>query len=144
MSAPQSDYFRRDQTGGVTAPNLSKACTLAEHIVRARGKRTKYTSISLAPDKIDDFGPALYQVLCSEILDAGHAIIEHETLMQNLRNEAQNGEKLDRRRAIQAQRYAIRRQEGLIDWTFDIAQIQRKDLINWTFTQVQKFFRARN
>ncbi len=136
------DYYRRDQQGGVTAPDLSKPCTLAEHIVRARGKRTKYTSVSLDRDKIDDFGPTLYQALCSEILDQGHAIIEHDALIQSLRAAALDGDKLDRRKALQAQRYAIRRREGLIDWAFDITRVQRKELITWAFTQVQSFFRV--
>ncbi|HUB11333.1 MAG TPA: hypothetical protein VMB34_05195 [Acetobacteraceae bacterium] len=102
------DYYRRDQAVGVTAPDLSKDCTLAEHIVRARGKRTQYTSVSLNPDKIDDFGPSLYQALCPEILQAGHAIIAHEALLQGLRDAAAGADKADRRRAFQAQRYALR------------------------------------
>jgi len=141
-SIPGPDYYRRDQKGGVTAPDLSKACTLAEHIVRARGKRTKYTSVSLDIDKIDDFGPSLYQALCPDIVLAGHGIIEHGALIEALRGAAASGEKLDRRRALQAQRYAIRRREGLIDWNFDVSNVQRKDLITWAFAQVQKFFRA--
>jgi hypothetical protein len=140
---PQSDYYRRDQEGGVTAPDLSKPCTLADHIVRARGKRTKYTSISLDPDKIDDFGPTLYQALCPEIIAKGHVIIEHDALVQNLRKAALAGDKMDRRKALQAQRYAARRREGVIDWTFDISHMQRKELITWAFTQIQSFFRAK-
>jgi len=128
--------------GGVTAPDLSKPCTLADHIVRTRGKRTKYTSVSLDPDKIDDFGPTLYQALCPEIVGKGHAIIEHDALIQSLKAAVLEGDKLDRRRALQAQRYAIRRREGLIDWTFDITRVQRKELITWAFAQVQSFFRV--
>lgn len=141
-STPTLNYYRRDQKAGVTAPDPSKPCTLAEHIVRARGKRTKYTSVSLDPDKIDDFGPTLHQALCPEILGKGHVVIEHDALIQSLRTEAINGEKLDRRKALQAQRYAIRRREGLIDWKFNIAGVQRKELITWAFVQVQSFFRA--
>lgn len=141
-SAPKPDYYRRDQKGGVTAPDLSKPCTLAEHIVRARGKRTKYTSVSLDPDKIDDFGPTLYQALCPEILGKGHAVIEHDALIRSLRTAALDSDRLDRRKALQAQRYAIRRREGLIDWTFDTTLVQRKELITWAFTQVQSFFRV--
>lgn len=139
---PEPHYYRRDQSGGVTAPDLSKACTLAEHIVRARGKKTKYTSISLDSDKIDDFGPTLYQALRAEILDKGHAIIEHDALIRGLRIDALNGDRLDRRKALQAQLYARRRREGLIDWMFDITGVQRKELITWAFVQVQRFFRV--
>jgi len=142
QSIPTLDYYRRDQKGGVTAPDLSKACTLAEHIVRARGKRTNYTSVSLDRDKIDDFGPSLYQALCQDIVLAGHGIIEHCPLIEKLRSAAANGEKLDRRRALQAQRYAMRRREGLIDWNFDTSSLPRKELIGWAFVQVQKFFRT--
>ena len=137
---PMPDYYRRDQKGGITAPDLSKHCSFAEHIVRARGKRTKYTSISLDPDKIDDFGPTLYQALISSILSKSHEVIEHNVLLQNLRMAALTGEKLDKRRALQAQLYAKRRREGLIDWVFDTSNVQRKDLISWAFEQVQIFF----
>lgn len=140
---PTPEYYRRDQKGGITAPDLSKQCTVAEHIVRARGKRTKYTSISLDPDKIDDFGPTLYEALCSEILSKNHLIIEHNALIESLKSAASNGEKSDRRKAIQAQVYAKRRREGLIEWTFDTTNVERKDLITWAFAQVQNFFSVR-
>jgi len=109
----QPYYYRRDRTGGITAPDLSKYCTPAEHTVRARGKRTKYTSVSLDPDKIDDFGPALYQALyqalCLDIMAKGHAIIARDALLHELRVAASAGEKIGRLRALQAQRYAKRR-----------------------------------
>ena len=44
---------------GASPRRTSRSIAPAEHIVRARGKRTKYTSVSLDPDKIDDFGPTL-------------------------------------------------------------------------------------
>lgn len=141
--ARQADYFRRDQVAGITAPDLSKWCTLAEHIVRARGKRTKFTSVSLDPDKIDDFGPALYQALCEKITGAGHPIIEHDQLIRELREAAQSGIKADKVRALQAQRYARRRREGLIDWDFDTSRVPQKDLITWAFDRIQEFFQAK-
>ena len=97
-SSPMPDYFRRDQKGGITAPDLSKACTWAEHIVRARGKRTKFTSVSLDADKIDDFGPTLCQALCAEMGAAGHNLIEHDLLIQDLRSTAESQDKSERRR----------------------------------------------
>lgn len=142
-TVPMPDYYRRDQTGGVTAPDLSKHCSFAEHVVRTRGKRTKYTSISLDPDKIDDFGPTLYQALLPDISSKNHEIIEHGALLENLRMAALNGEKLDKRRAVQARLYAKRRREGLIDWAFDTTNVQRKDLITWAFGQVQIFFQVK-
>jgi hypothetical protein len=141
-AAPNADYYRRDQSDGVTAPDLSKDCSVASHIVRARGKRTKYTSVSLDQNKIDDFGPTLYKALCREVVLNGHTIIEHGALMRDLREAALSSDKGDRLTALQAQRYATRRREGLIDWSFDISRVDRKDLITWAFRQVQKFFQA--
>jgi hypothetical protein len=135
------DYFRRDQRGGITAPDLSKGCTWAEHIVRARGKRTKFTSVSLDQDKIDDFGPALYQALCGQMAAAGHNLIEHDLLIQELRSTAQSREKSERRRAIQALVYAKRRREGLIDWKFRGPKAKEAPTITWASTHIQKFFR---
>ena len=126
---------------GVSAPDLSKDCSFAEHIVRARGKRTQLTSVSLDPDKINDFGPGLYQALRPELNDGGHAIVEHAELMQQLRTTADSSQKAERVRALQAQRYAKRRLEGLVKWNFTITDIDRKNLITWAFRKVQNYFR---
>lgn len=134
------DYFRKDQANGISAPDLSKECTYAEHIVRARGKRTQLTSISQAPDKINDFGPILYQAIRESIDRDNHSLIEHKELMEQLRSAADANEKEERARAIQALRYAKRRLEGLIEWNFPISGIDRKDLITWAFRKVQEYF----
>ena len=94
------DYFRRDQDRGITAPDLSKDCTYAEHIVRARGKRTQLTSASLDRDKIDDFGPTLYKALRDKLDPGGHIIVEHEALLAQLRNSAVSSDKAEKVRAI--------------------------------------------
>lgn len=135
------DYFRKDQVDGVTAPDLAKDCSFSEHIVRARGKRTQLTSVSLAPDKIRDFGPALYQALQPDIHSDGHELVQHADLMQALRDAANGSEKEGRARAIQAQRYARRRREGLLQWAFDLSGIERKELITWAFRAIQKYFK---
>lgn len=137
----ETDYYRRDQADGITAPDLSKNCTFAEHIVRARGKRTQLTSVSLEPDKITDFGPALYQVVRAELNGGNHTLVEHDELMRRLRDAAATGVKEERAHAIQAQRYAKRRREGLVRWNFAVDGIDRKDLITWAFRRVQKHFR---
>ncbi len=142
MTDPKPDYYRRDQTKGVTPPELSKNCTFAEHIVRARGKRTHFTSVSLDKEKITDFGPTLYLALRPEIEADGHTIIEHSTLMDALRIVATTGEKEDRLRAIQAKRYATKRKEGLIQWKLDISRVDRKDLYVWSVSQIRPYFRS--
>ena len=140
MIANPPDYFRRDQTDGVTAPDLSKDCSYAEHIVCARGRRTQLTSVSLDPQKINDFGPVLYRTLRPDIEGDGHAIVEHAELLQQLCAAAESGVKEERARALQAQRYAKRRREGLVKWNFQLGGVDRKDLIAWAFRKVQKYF----
>jgi hypothetical protein len=141
MADEPADYFRRDQYVGVTAPDLSKACTYAEHIVRARGKRTQLTSVSLDRKKIGDFGETVYRVIRQEIDVDKHAIVEHSELLSDLRKSAESSDKEERARAIQAQRYAKRRFEGLVKWNFSIEKVERKDLIKWAFDNIQKYFR---
>lgn len=140
MTSQLSDYFRRDQGDGVTAPDLSKDCSFAEHIVRARGKRTQLTSISRDRQRINDFGPVLYRALRSEIDADGHTLVEHEELMRQLRIAAESTEKEERARALQAQRYAKRRLEGVVRWDFVLSGVERKDWITWAFRHVQKYF----
>jgi hypothetical protein len=135
-----ADYFRRDQDGGITAPDLAKDCTFAEHIVRARGKRTQLSSVALEPERIRDFGPVLYRALSAEMLADGHSLVEHAALLSALRATATSATKEERARAIQTQRYARRRTEGLVQWSFDTAAVERKDLISWAFGKVQKYF----
>jgi hypothetical protein len=76
-----------------------------------------------------------------ELVGDGHAVVEHQALLASLRSTAASADKADRVRALQAQRYATRRREGLIDWSFDHTAVGRKDLIVWTFSRIQKYFR---
>jgi len=140
MVTAYPDYFRRDQERGITAPDLSKDCALAEHVVRARGKRTRFTSVSLDKTKIDDFGPSLYLALRPPIATDGHSIIEHSDLMAALRTSAASSDKAERVRALQAIRYAQRRKEGLIDWRFNLDGIERKDYVSFAYSSIQKYF----
>lgn len=141
MTPQQPNYYRRDQEHGLTAPDLSMDCAYAEHVVRARGKRTRFTSVSLDKAKIDDFGPALYLALRSVIAQDGHAIVEHHDLMAALRSSAAALDKAERATALRAVRYATRRKEGLIDWKFDFRRIEKKNLISFGFAAVQKYFK---
>jgi hypothetical protein len=141
MTVPDSpDYFRRDQERGVTAPDLSKDCAFAEHVVRARGKRTRFTSVSLDKTKIDDFGPTLYLALRPSITQDGHSIVEHQNLISALRSSATASDKAERVRALQAVRYATRRKEGLIDWNINIDGVARKELISFAYNTIQRYF----
>lgn len=135
-----SDYYRGDRRSGITGPDLSKNVEYADHIVRARGKRTQFTSVSLSKDRIRDFGEQLYKFKQDEASHGGHSLVEHDALMNHLRAQAASQEKADKLKAVQALRYAKQRQEGLVNWSFDIDRIERKNLINWTETQIQPFF----
>lgn len=83
------DYYRRDRSEDLTPPDLSKTCSYADHIVRARGKRTQFTSVSLDPKKIRDFGDALYKVKRPDLESDQHAILEHHHLIQSLQAAVQ-------------------------------------------------------
>ena len=133
-------YFRRDQGDGVSPPDLSKVCTFAEHIVHARGKRTQLTSVSLDLSKIRDFGDTEYRLMREETDRDGHEVVEHEALLAELRRAADEEQKAERQRAIQALRYARQRKEGLVKWNFDTSGVDRKDLINWAHGKVQAYF----
>jgi hypothetical protein len=115
------EYFRRDQRDGVSPPDLTKDCTFAEHIVHARGKRTRFTSISLDLTKIKDFGDTDYRLERQKLPEDQHELVEHESLVMELRRVIREGEKAERLRAVQALRYASRRKEGLVNWSFDNA-----------------------
>ncbi len=141
-SEGQQEYYRRDQKDGITAPNLARCCSYAEHIVSVRGKRDQYTSVSLSPHTIRVFGEQLYRLLQEPLLQAGHVLVEHECLLTSLRDVATSHDKAHRARAIQAIRYAKKRKEGLIEWKFETHSVATKDLITLAHTKVQKYFRG--
>ena len=133
-------YFRRDQGDGISPPDLSKTYSYAEHIVHARGKRSQFTSISLDLAKIRDFGDTNYRLKREETEQDGHIIIEHENLITELRRVVSEQDKAERYRAVQAIRYATRRMEGLVTWTFNTNGVAGKDLINWAAQRVRPYF----
>src|SRR5262245_262805 len=81
------DLFRRDQADSVTGPNLDDTASYAEHIVHARGKRTRFTSVSTSRDAIRDFGPQLWKLLQPQVTNDGHFIVAHGDLVNALRQE---------------------------------------------------------
>jgi hypothetical protein len=137
---PPRDYFRRDQRSGIRPPDLSKECTFAEHIVHARGKRTRFTSVSLDLSKIRDFGDTNYRLDRPKVAEHRHALVEHEELIGELRRQVREGEKAERLLAVQAMRYATKRKEGLVNWSFDISRVARKDLLVWAEARIQVYF----
>ena len=139
-SETDPDYFRRDQRDGVSPPDLAKECTFAEHIVHARGKRTRYTSVSLDLARIKDFGESSYRLERMKLSGDKHVLVRHDSLLDELRTVIRGSQKADRLRAIQALNYATRRKEGLVDWHFDIKGIDRKNLLTWAATKIQPYF----
>lgn len=138
--ASVSDYFRGDNSAGITAPDLSKTVEYADHIVKARGKRTQLTSVSLEPGKIHDFGDQLYKLKREEAAGNGHGLVEHDALLAHLTAQARGTDKDSKLKAIQALRYAKKRLEGLVDWAFDTSGVERKNLITWAGSKVQAYF----
>jgi hypothetical protein len=136
----EREWYRRDQADGITPPNLLRDCSFAEHIVRARGKRDRYTSVSFSPDSIREFGDTLWRLKRAELEAAGHLLIEPQALLDQLSRTIREDDKAERTRAVQALRYARRRKEGLVDWRFDIAGVERRRLFSWTAERVRCYF----
>lgn len=135
------DDFRGDQQAGITAPDLAKPCDFADHIVRARGKRTAYTSVSRDRHAIERFGECQYLLLRKPLLADNHRLIEHVELIQHLEQAARERDKADRLTAVPALRYARMRREGLVAWNFRFDSIERMNLISWAGEKVQPYFK---
>lgn len=135
------DYYRGDEADGVTPPNLEDSSTYAEHIVHARGKRTRFTSLSTDPTKIRDFGTQLWRLLQPKIYDDGHEVVVHETIVEQLRHEARNKSNPEAAEfAARALDRARKRREALINWKFNTSRIERKHLSEWARRHIQQFF----
>jgi hypothetical protein len=136
-----SEYFRRDQPDGITPPNLSDQSSFAEHIVHARGKRTRFTSLSLDPALIVDFGPQLWRLLHPKLESEGHQVVDHDTLVRTLRDEARSAsDPVAQDLAARALPRAIRRREAMVSWSFDVARVSRKELSEWARPHVRSYF----
>lgn len=141
VTAPaKTPYFRRDQKDGITGPNLAHRCTYAEHIVHARGKVTQFTSVTLNAQKCRDMGEETYRLLRPQVDVAGHAVVEHVTLIAELEKVARAEDKAARLRAVRALQYAKHRQEGLVEWKIDITAIAPKDVMERGRREASQFF----
>lgn len=140
LTTQKADYYRRDNRKGISPPILTKSVTPAQHIVRTRGKRTQFSSVSLDPDSVREFGNTLYRLKRDKLETDKHKLIEHTALIADLKRIAQSGVREDRALALHALRYALRRKEGLVEWAFKIDGIDRKRLANWTLQQVNQYF----
>jgi hypothetical protein len=138
---PPSEYFRRDQADGITPPNLADDSSFAEHIVHARGKRTQLTSLSLAPAAIVKFGPQLWRLLHPKLASDGHGVVDHDTLVRTLRDEARSHpDPVAQDLAVRALKRAIPLREALVCWSFDVSRVARKDLSEWARPHVRPYF----
>lgn len=140
MPEQDTDYYRGDKADGITPPDLSKSVSMADHIVKARGKKSQYTSVSREPGKIRDFGEQVWRLERERLRTEGHMLVKHEELLTALRQQVVATDKAERQKALQAIRYAKMRLEGLVDWQFSTSGVDRKDLIVWAAEKVRPFF----
>lgn len=135
------DYFRQDQEDGITPPNLGDSSTFAEHIVHARGKRTRYTSLSTDPEAIKIFGPQLWRFHEAAATQEGHRVVTHEELLTWLKQECTSSpDPKARDLAIRALPRARQRREALVVWNFQTSNVERKLLTEWARPHVRKYF----
>src|SRR5437879_5233590 len=136
------DLFRRDQTNGISGPNPDDPSSFAEHIVHARGKRTRFTSVSTSAEAIRDFGEQLWKLTQPKVTDEGHTIVDHQSLVQQLRHDLEAGDDRARELAARALPRARKRLEALVDWRYDLmGTVERKDRITRAEAYVRAYFR---
>jgi hypothetical protein len=142
VGAVGRDYFRRDQADDITPPNLGDdSSTYAEHIVHARGQRTRYTSLSTDPDSIKMFGPQLWRFHEDVAHADGHGVVSHEELLAVLRQECCSpADARAQDLALRALPRARMRREALVLWRFDTSRVARKLLTEWAQPHVRKYF----
>jgi len=135
-----TDLYRRDQTDGISPPNLIDSSTFAEHVVHSRGKRTKYTSLSSIPDLVREFGDQLWKLIQPKITDEGHILVSNTDLLEQLQCDIREGDDHTRELASRAIHRVKNRREWLVDWHFDVSGVDRKDLITWASRHVRPYF----
>ncbi len=140
MPAELPDLFRRDQKDGISAPDLADSSSYAEHVVHARGKRTRFTSVSESPDAIRDFGDQLWKALRDALKKDGHPVVEHDALVKLLRGVLAGGSPDESERAARALPRTRKRLEALIEWHFNTSAVARKDLVGWATAKVRPYF----
>ncbi|GAA4422411.1 hypothetical protein GCM10023155_06000 [Bremerella cremea] len=133
-------HFRKDSPNGITPPNPDVSVSPVDHITKARGKKTQYTSVSESEDSIRHFSGQCYRCESSEIVSEGHEVLLHADLLMLLRTTALGAQRAEKIKAERALQLATRAREALIDWKFDLKGVARKDRITHSASQIQKFF----
>jgi hypothetical protein len=136
------EHYRRDQVDGISPPNLDDVSSYAEHIVHRRGKRTKFTSVSIDPSCIGrDWGDQLWRLNEPMLPPDGHVLIHHEELIAHLRHESVAGLDEARELAMRAVERARKRKEALVDWRgFELSRVERKERLAWAAIHVRPYF----
>jgi hypothetical protein len=134
------ELFGRDQVDTVSGPNPDDTSNYAEHVVHARGKRTRFTSVSTSRDAIRDFGNQLWKLVQPKVTDDGHVVVTHEQLLQELRDLLHGDDERASELAARALPRSIRRREALVDWRYKTDGIERKDRISWAERYVREYF----
>lgn len=135
------DYYRRDQAGGITPPNLHRDATFVEHIVSARGKKSCYTSVSADLARIAAFGETDYLLRRARLVEDDHHLVTHDRLCDLRRCLRSGVDRRERQRAARALKLALSHREGLVDWRgFDVARVPQKEVIEWARERVQGYF----
>jgi hypothetical protein len=108
--------------------------------VHARGRRTRFTSLSTDPKSIVIFGPQLWRFKEALAAANSHRVLSHQALLTALRNELNSHDAKAQDLAARALRRARMRKEALVLWGFDVSRVDRKDLSEWARPHVQQYF----
>ena len=133
-------HFRNDSPNGITPPNPDANVSHVDHITKARGKRTQFTSVSQDADSIRHFSGELYRCSRIAVQGDGHTFVEHNDLVDGIRQTILKSRREEKIKAERALQYTTRAKEALINWKFDFRRVPRKDRITRCGDQIQAYF----
>lgn len=85
-----TDYYRKDHPKGITPINPDFEKDVVEHITKARGTKTRYTSVSNSLLSIRWVNGVGYKVVTEKVLTDSHEILNYDYLLELLTKEFQD------------------------------------------------------
>lgn len=133
-------HYRGDQDKGITAPNLGLDVTFAEHVVKARGRKSNYTSVSENRAAAQIFGK-VYTLDEIGLRNDGHQLFCSISIQKSLQDTIKSGGP-QAQLALRAVPRVAKNSECLIKWDFKIpSKFTGGSLISWTYNTIQKYFK---
>lgn len=121
----------------MTGINPNNRVSIVDHITKARGEKTQYTSVSDELQKLDQFQGVPWECNAIHIAQDLHIVIDFNTLIGLIQSSTERNTKKARART-----HATRAREHLIEWSFSLpSNLNSSTRITWLEKKITTYFK---